>query len=342
MGNRLHKSQAPASASEDLVKRLKAAGNDTVLLHEIIESNDSASVAAAFAALLAGGTSSTANKSELRKKTFLEVVLFADRDTLDAMQLVCSFLLKFIRERELTQLTLRPISRVNIGEYILEISGGGYDGWLPTVKMEYSRGAGKEVAPKTVHQLTCCLHMAFCESQRLVFDDLVAPSTFVGTLDVRLPRFEVELANRGIVAFKSVKRVNLGSPKGSTYGKLLDEAFFVPAAQRGVRHLKHCEYKMPDVTNIRANTTAALAFGFAEPTAGGDRSLRGIHCDVGADLLTHVKQKADMSLRIDSTGFEKYQRGDGRTWLMEDLYNLVNVEVKQTMHEIEIHVFSSV
>lgn len=153
-----------------------------------------------------------------------------------------------------------------------------------------------------------------CVQQRLVFDDLVAPSTFVGTLDVRLPRFEVELANRkfqrlhtyacedtlrqtdqlmdlgGIVAFKSVKRVNLGSPKGSTYGKLLDEAFFVPAAQRGVRHLKHCEYKMPDVTNIRANTTAALAFGFAEPTAGGDRSLRGIHCDVGADLLTHVKQ----------------------------------------------------
>lgn len=43
------------------------------------------------------------------------MVLFADRDTLDAMQLVCSFLLKFIRERELTQLALRSIWRVDIG-----------------------------------------------------------------------------------------------------------------------------------------------------------------------------------------------------------------------------------
>lgn len=38
--------------SEDLVDRLKAAGNDSHLLREIIESNDSVSVAAAFATLL--------------------------------------------------------------------------------------------------------------------------------------------------------------------------------------------------------------------------------------------------------------------------------------------------
>lgn len=52
MSKRAHDSQASASASEDLVKRLKAAGNDVALLREILETNDSVSVAAALAALL--------------------------------------------------------------------------------------------------------------------------------------------------------------------------------------------------------------------------------------------------------------------------------------------------
>ncbi|KAH7710169.1 hypothetical protein AAVH_22534 [Aphelenchoides avenae] len=107
-----------------------------------------------------------------------------------------------------------------------------------------------------------------------------------------------------------------------------------------------------------ANTVAALSFGFAEPTTGGERSLRGTDCDIGTDFRAQVKQKAGelrdashvdftfrlavyKSLQIDSTGFEKCQRDDGRTWLMSDLDNHVNVEVKQTESLITIHVFSS-
>lgn len=48
----------------------------------------------------------------------MEVVLFADRDTLDTMQLVCSYFLTLIRELELTQLALRAISRVEIGKFL--------------------------------------------------------------------------------------------------------------------------------------------------------------------------------------------------------------------------------
>lgn len=62
---------APASASEDLVVCLKAAGNDVVHLRDIIGNNDSGAVAAAFASLLAGGSSSAPDGSELRTKVSL-------------------------------------------------------------------------------------------------------------------------------------------------------------------------------------------------------------------------------------------------------------------------------
>ncbi|KAH7701005.1 hypothetical protein AAVH_31871, partial [Aphelenchoides avenae] len=51
---------------------------------------------------------------------------------------------------------------------------------------------------------------------------------------------------------------------------------------------------------------------------------------------------ANVSSPIDSTGFEEYQKGDGRTWLIDDLENHVSVELKQTVKHVEIHVFSSV
>ncbi|KAH7710168.1 hypothetical protein AAVH_22533 [Aphelenchoides avenae] len=227
MSKQPHNSQAPAPAPEDLVQRLKAAANDVELVRETVESSDSVSISAAFVALLAGGSSSAVNGFGLRKKarnrpcpllpaeTFLEVVLFADRDTLDTMQLVCSFLLKVIRERELTQLALRAISRVRIGgTHNYAVYGADVEGWLPSIEMDYNRGAGKKLAPKTIHQLTSCLRMAFCKSVyinvgtidernfvftdawAMVFDDLVAPSTVVDTLSISLPRCDVELALR--------------------------------------------------------------------------------------------------------------------------------------------------
>ncbi|KAH7719933.1 hypothetical protein AAVH_12576 [Aphelenchoides avenae] len=388
MSKQPHNSQAPAPASEDLVQRLQAAANDVELVRKIVESSDSVSISAAIVALLSGVSSSAANGSELRKKarnrpcpllpeeTFLEVMLFADRDTLDTMQFVCSFLLNFIRERELTQLALRAISRVRIGQlHDYEAFGDIVPGWLPTIEMDYKRGAGKELAPKTIHQLASCLRMSYCElvyiyvgtidetnsvfsdAWAMVFDDLVAPSTFVGTLYISLPRCDVELALRGIVAFKSVKTVNVDAYEHADQ-EPLDENFFLPAAQRGVRHLTHSDYTWGE-HDMPANTVAALSFGFAEPTTGGDRSLCGTDCDIGKDFLAQVKQKAgelcearhvDFSfelavfkpLQIDSTGFEKYQRDDGRTWLMSDLDNHVNVEVTQTEGLITIHVFSSI
>ncbi|KAH7666360.1 hypothetical protein AAVH_43280, partial [Aphelenchoides avenae] len=67
----------------------------------------------------------------------------------------------------------------------------------------------------------------------------------------------------------------------------LDESFFVPAAQRGVRSV--CMWSAAD-EDTPAKTAAALSFGFAEPSAGGDRSLYNIDCDDGTGFLAQVKQ----------------------------------------------------
>lgn len=74
-------STAPSPASKDLVGRSKGAANDAVLLREIIESNDSASVAAAFAALLAACSCSAPPSSMLRKKAFLRLKLLSHAES---------------------------------------------------------------------------------------------------------------------------------------------------------------------------------------------------------------------------------------------------------------------
>ncbi|KAH7713415.1 hypothetical protein AAVH_19211 [Aphelenchoides avenae] len=396
MSKRPHSSQEPTSASVDLVKRLKDAANDAVLLREIVKSNDTASVADAIAALLTGGSSSASTGPKLRKtahnrtrrslpaENFVEVVLFADRDTLDTMQLVCSYFLTLIRELELTQLALRAISRVEIGKFLWRREDR-FDGWLPIVDVIRRYGAERELVPKTVHQLMPCLRMSFCRSVcidlggvsyahatfsnvcGMVFDDLAAPSTFVGTLDIRLPPRNMELALRGIEAFKSVKTLRMEPVPidDDIYYELageepLDEKIFIPALKRGVRHI---EVISEDDRGAPANTAAALSFGFAEPAAGGDRSLLGIACDIGADFLELIKQKVaeldatrhldftfklgTVSPDIDPDDYEKYQGDDGQTVLVDDLENHVNVELKQTedsydRNVVEIHVFSSV
>lgn len=65
MSERPHDLQAPAT--DDLVKRLKAAVNDAELVREIVEDSDSVTVSAAFIVLLTGGYSDV-NGPELRKK----------------------------------------------------------------------------------------------------------------------------------------------------------------------------------------------------------------------------------------------------------------------------------
>ncbi|KAH7702826.1 hypothetical protein AAVH_30012 [Aphelenchoides avenae] len=392
MSKRPRNSQAPASTSEGLAKHLKAAGNDVELLQEIIDRNDSGAVAAAFAALLAGGGPSSPNASRLREKAsesacpllsakaLLEVVLFADRDTVDAMQDVCSFMHNFISERELTQLALRPISEaeITVCRDLAKNYYNHFDGWEPIVELVYSHGAGNKISPKTVDELASCLHMAFCRSVcidiagvvglvnkpyeeltdyacDMVFNDLDAPNTFVGTLTIRIPCCNVEIALRGIEAFGHVSSVIVESDEKDRDPGHLGENFFGTAAQRGVRRIK---FDADDESETPADTAAALSFGFAEPAAGGDREVLGVACEVGADFLAQVKQRvaevdgardvdfnfklANVSAPIDSTGFEQYQRADGRAWLIDDFENHVNVEIKQAEKHIEIHVFSSV
>lgn len=74
MSKRPHGSQAPPSASADLIERLKAAADDALLLSEIIESNDSVSVAMALSTLLSGGDPSASNGSKRRKKVSVSFV----------------------------------------------------------------------------------------------------------------------------------------------------------------------------------------------------------------------------------------------------------------------------
>ncbi|KAH7704392.1 hypothetical protein AAVH_28419 [Aphelenchoides avenae] len=96
---------------------------------------------------------------------------------------------------------------------------------------------------------------------------------------------------------------------------------------------------------VRANVAAALSFGFAEPTADGDRCLLGVACKIGTDFLEQVKQRvaeldeahhidfsfmmASVSQSIDSSGFEKYQTDDGHAWLVDDLKNRIIVRIMQ-------------
>lgn len=82
----------------------------------------------------------------------------------------------------------------------------------PFVHVVYNQCVGNEPDPKTVCQLMPYLRKAFCETVcieldslpdhsdvlecDMVFGDLFAPNTSVGTLDIRTPPFSAELAAR--------------------------------------------------------------------------------------------------------------------------------------------------
>lgn len=68
MSKRLLSSQPSTTAPGDLVELLKSAGNDVRLVRDIVENNDSASVAAAFVALLNSQSSDAVNDAKRRKK----------------------------------------------------------------------------------------------------------------------------------------------------------------------------------------------------------------------------------------------------------------------------------
>lgn len=67
----------------------------------------------------------------------------------------------------------------------------------------------------------------------------------------------------------------------------LGENFVVSAALRGVRNI---ELKPKNGVYIDATQAAALSFGFAEPTKGGDRCLLGVTCQIRNKFLAQIKQ----------------------------------------------------
>ncbi|KAH7691290.1 hypothetical protein AAVH_40196, partial [Aphelenchoides avenae] len=209
MSKRAHDSQASASASEDLVKRLKAAGNDVALLREILETNDSVSVAAALAALLTSPRNKARNRPcpSTPDETLVDILLFADRDALDAMQLACLFLRDFIRDREAKVLPLRFIRKVKIGTFNRPASllrDDWNEHWLPAsavvgdwVTFDRSWGSVSQAVPYL--RLAYCecfcidLRLTRCVRPQLrgitydaVFDDLVVPTTHIDVLKVLL------------------------------------------------------------------------------------------------------------------------------------------------------------
>ncbi|KAH7684732.1 hypothetical protein AAVH_40760, partial [Aphelenchoides avenae] len=148
--------------------------------------------------------------------------------------------------------------------------------------------------------------MAFCESIRIdfdeapmflespsiddiygmIWDDLIAPETFVGSLSIRMAPIDARFIHI-FEAFESVNSVNVEWLYDDPDFEPLEEDLFVSAAEHGVRHIT---LKPDGEGNTPANTSGALSFGFAEPSGGGDRSVRGVACGIGPDFLAQIKQ----------------------------------------------------
>ncbi|KAH7704425.1 hypothetical protein AAVH_28389 [Aphelenchoides avenae] len=386
MSKRPHSSQAPASAPEDLVQHLKAAGNDAALLRGILESNDSASVAAALAALLTSPSTKAVSDVKRRKKarsqqsipneTIVEIVLFADRDALDAWQLVCLFVRDFIHNREANELPLRPVAQVRIGKFSRPKPGHDYwpQHWLPAVAV--ARGSDFEV-PDSVNRLVPYLRLAYCQSVYVdlrltrcvreqlreaaygaIFGDLILPNTSVELLEIYVDDGSAIVAHRAFKAFEALSKVVVkmdGRRSDPDWARSFDETFFISAAKCGVRSIS---FDTGSQYWIDINVLPALSFGFAEPTAGGDRSISSVFCALeDEDFLAQLIEKAseldgrqhidftftieDLSEPIDPAGYEKYQNGEW-SWLIDDLENGITVEIEEAEHSTEIHVFSSV
>ncbi|KAH7702827.1 hypothetical protein AAVH_30013 [Aphelenchoides avenae] len=216
--------------------------------------------------------------------------------------------------------------------------------------IENARGlnTGKRFSPATIGQLVPYLRLAYCESvcidlqwtdavspkrrgaaYRALFDDLVLPSTSVNVLTVCVDSrsaTEAVRQQRAFEAFKAVSKLVV-NVQGFNDPGAFKGAFFVYAAKCGIRSLEFDSGR--GRSGIGIDIFAVFSFGFAKAELDGAR-----HVDFKLQL-------ANVSSPIDSTGFEQYQRGDGRTWLVDDLENHINVEVMQTANLAEVHIFSS-
>ncbi|KAH7729964.1 hypothetical protein AAVH_02450 [Aphelenchoides avenae] len=241
--------------------------------------------------------SETLSRPPLPNDSLLEIVLFADRDTLDAMQLVGRFLFKFIQDHEAKKLSLRSISRVRIGKFFWSwTKDRSKDYWLPIVKVVRDSNADMELRPDTVSQLVPYLRLAYCESLYVdlrwarpvlrehrqagygaFFGDLLVPTTVFNELKVCIEHDGTLLALRTIETFKPQSKVVVKACGYHDWRSIFDEAFFLSMVERGVRSI---EFKSDaeDIPSI--DLASALSFGFAGPAAGGCRSISGASVSV--------------------------------------------------------------
>ncbi|KAH7698107.1 hypothetical protein AAVH_34803, partial [Aphelenchoides avenae] len=116
-----------SSAASDLIERLMPLRDNRGELHEALASFDTVLVGDAIAQLLAIAASVEGNLQKRRKlasislclpaEAFVDVVLFADRDTLDSMMLASRYMLDIIRKLQTHQLALRTLHDVRICIY---------------------------------------------------------------------------------------------------------------------------------------------------------------------------------------------------------------------------------
>ncbi|KAH7704135.1 hypothetical protein AAVH_28680 [Aphelenchoides avenae] len=376
-----------SSAASDLIQQLMPLRSDPARLCEVLASVDMALVGDAFAQLLAraasydenGGKSS--NRPRIPNETFEDVAAYLDRDTLDSMQLSCRFVLDFIRLRETDKLALRWIAHVHIGETLTSLEGGReVNYWLPITYIE--RGENDRQWLDNMHIISAFLRLSYCnrvvidppglqsvESHTflqkfnrycgMLLEHLNATDTSVGVLTVRAEgcayTAQRECFKLGdcVGTFKSVNEVRL-NVADDTFEEVraFDEIFFADMARSGVRCL---EFRTT-YDAIEVDVVTALAFGFAEPAAGGDRRLAGVELSADSNILAEVReasnelvgdQKVDFTFEfcklrpaviIDPLGFEKYNKGKG-VWLFNDLQNKVIVEIKETKKFIKIHAY---
>lgn len=79
-------------------------------------------------------------------------------------------------------------------------------------------------------------------------------------------------------ALKPLKEVVISVDYWVDWTSSFNEAFFLFAAECGVRSITFDSV-------IGIDLGAALSFGFAEPAAGGDRSISGVNCELHDDAF---------------------------------------------------------
>ncbi|KAH7709172.1 hypothetical protein AAVH_23560 [Aphelenchoides avenae] len=161
--------------SDDVLEQLTLLRNDPLRVQQILESQDSATIAGIVTGLLNATISDAPNPAKHQKKApnrprmlhelFVEVMLFMDRDSLDSMQLADRFLLDYITKHEADELALRRISEVYLGDVCCGPDPDDEEHWLPLMYLSRRIDNDKKIHEfNCVHVLLPYLRLAYCKS----------------------------------------------------------------------------------------------------------------------------------------------------------------------------------